>query len=83
MSICSLCCVKLLLELGLKWGGIFGILKKFFKIFFFKKVHYFWVWRLFVGVYCGFGELGVYMSLEFDIVLFVFCFGGFLNHFWV
>ena len=44
-------------------------------------MHYFWVWRLFVVVYCDFGELGVYMGLEFDIVLFVFCFRGFFELF--
>ena len=44
-------------------------------------MHYFWVWGLFVGVYCGFGEFGVYMGLEFDIVLFMFCFGGFFELF--
>ena len=53
--------------MGLKWGGIFGILKIFFKIFFFKKVHYFWVWRLFVGVYCGFGEIDLFLGLGIDI----------------
>ena len=45
---------------------------KIFK-FSFQKLHYFWVWRLFVFDYCDFGELGVYLGLEFDIVLFVFC----------
>ena len=63
--------------MGLKWGGIFGILKISLKIFFFKKVHYFWVWRLFVGVYCGFvycGEFDLFLGLGFDIGGFVFSF---------
>ena len=46
---------------------------KIFKKIFFQKVHYFWVWRLFVVDYCDFGELGVYMGLEFAFLLFVFC----------
>ena len=64
-------------RIGFEVGWYFWNFKRFFKNIFFKKVHYFWVWGLFVGVYRGFGEFGVYMGLEFDIVLFVFCFGGF------
>ena len=50
-----------------EWGGIFGILKKFLKIFLFKKVCYFRVWRLFFGVWGGFGEFDVFLGLGFDV----------------
>ena len=73
--------MKLLIELGLKWGGIFRILKKFLKIFFFKKVHYFWVWRLFFGVWGGFGEFDLFLGLGIVFLLFVFCFRLFFELF--
>ena len=53
--------------MGLECGGIFGILKNFLKIFLFKKVCYFRVWRLFFGVWGGFGEFDVFLGLGFDI----------------
>ena len=54
-------------------GEFFEIFENILKNFFFKKVHYFWVWWLFIVVYCDFGELGVYLGVEFDIGWFVFC----------
>ena len=65
--------MKVLIELGFDIGEFFGIFENIQKNLVFKKLHYFWVWRLFVVDYCDFGELGVYMGLEFDIVWFVFC----------
>ena len=73
MSVCYWCCVKVLIELGFDIGDFFGIFENILKNLVSKKLHYFWVWRLFVVDYCDFGKLGVYMGLEFDIVLFVFC----------
>ena len=42
-------------------GGIFENLEKFFGIFLFKKLYYFWVWRLFFGVWGGFGGFDVFL----------------------
>ena len=65
--------MKVLIELGFDIGDFFGIFENILKKFFFKKVHYFRLWWLFIVAYCDFGELGVYLGLEFDIVWFVFC----------
>ena len=54
-------------------GDLFGIFGNIKKNFFFKKVHYFWVWRLFVVIYCDFGEFDGFLGLEFAFLLFVFC----------
>ena len=67
--------------MGLEWGGIFGILRNFLKIFLFKKVCYFRVWRLFFGVWGGFGEFDVFLGLGFDIGGFVFCWRWFFELF--
>ena len=74
---------KIIDRIRFEVGWYFWKFKKFFKNIFFQKNALFLGLGLFVGVYCGFGDFGVYMGLEFDIVLFVFCFGGFLNYFWV
>ena len=37
-------------RIGFEFGGIFENLKNFSGIFLFKKLYYFWVWRLFFGV---------------------------------
>ena len=47
-------------RIGFEVGWYFWNFKN---IFFFKKVCYFWVWRLFVGVYCGFGGFDVFLGL--------------------
>ena len=73
--------MKVLIELAFDIGDFFGIFENIFKNFVFKKLHYFWVWRLFVGVWGRFGGLGFYLGLEFDIGLFVFCFWGFFELF--
>ena len=65
--------MKVFIELGFDIDDFFGIFENIKKNFFFKKLHYFWVWRLFVGVWGGFGGLVFYLGLEFDIGLFVFC----------
>ena len=83
MCICYWCCVKLLIELGFDMADLFVIFENIFKNFFFKKVHYFCVCGLFVVVYCGFGELGVYLVFMGVYLLFVFCFGGFFELFLV
>ena len=50
------------IEFDLGWD--FWNFKKFFKNIFFKKVCYFRVWRLFIGVYCEFGWFDVFLGLE-------------------
>ena len=47
---------------GFEVGWYFWNFKNFFKNIFFQ-VHYFWVWRLFVGVYCGFGGFDLFLGL--------------------
>ena len=41
-------------RIGFDVGGIFENFKNFFAIFLFKKLYYFWVWRLFFGVWVKF-----------------------------
>ena len=60
-------------RIGFWYGWIFEIFENILEKFFFKKVHYFWVWWLFIVVYCDFGEFDWFMGLEFDIGWFVFC----------
>ena len=60
-------------RIGFWYWWFFWNFWKYLKKFCFQNMHYFWVWRFFVGVWGGFGGLGFYLGLEFDIGLFVFC----------
>ena len=62
-------------RIGFDLGVIFENFEKFFENIFFKKAHYFWVWRLFVGVYCDFGWLDVFLGFMGEYRVFVFCWG--------
>ena len=59
-------------RIGFEVGGIFENFKNFLEFFLFKKLCYFWVWRLFFGVWGGFD---VILGLGVDIEGFVFCCG--------
>ena len=68
-------------RIGFEVGWYFWNFWKYLKKLFFKKVHYFWVWRLFFGVWGGFGEFDLFLGLGFDIVGLCFVFGGFFELF--
>ena len=51
-------------RIGFDLGWDFWNFKEFFKNIFFKKVCYFRVWRLFIGVWGGFGGFDLFLGLE-------------------